>query len=71
MRDDFGSPRRTRIETDLTSADVDPASLIPNSTILIVSVAEQVECGCLIVCLRILVLFPAIPSPGRVVSSAV
>ena len=71
MRDDFGSPRRTRIETDLTSADVDPASLIPNSTILIVSVAERVECGCLIVCLRILVLFPAIPSPGRVVSSAV
>ena len=40
MRDEFGTPRRTRIETDLTSADVDPASLIPNSTILIVSESD-------------------------------
>ncbi|CAI5520836.1 unnamed protein product [Closterium sp. Naga37s-1] len=35
LKDEFGGPRRTRIEADGTAGDLDPSDVIPNATVLL------------------------------------
>ncbi|CAI7732879.1 unnamed protein product, partial [Closterium sp. NIES-53] len=35
LKDEFGGPRRTRIEADGTAGDLDPSDVIPNDTVLL------------------------------------
>ncbi|CAI7828881.1 unnamed protein product [Closterium sp. NIES-54] len=41
LKDEFGGPRRTRIEADGTAGDLDPSDVIPNDTVLL---SESHQC---------------------------